>query len=239
MFQGSANPGFSNVKKARVRSSQVDAENFDVKIRPRSALYALWGKRLFDIVGVILILPFALPLMAVLLVIVALDGGKPIFAHERVGKDGRMFRCFKFRTMVPDAEEHLKRILSEDPVAAEVWATNFKLFDDPRITRFGRIARKTSLDELPQLWNILRGDMSLVGPRPVTEPEIPLYGRCVGAYYSVRPGLTGIWQVSGRNALSFDERVELDRGYATNLSLYEDIRIVLLTVPAVLHVTGH
>ena len=240
MLQESANTGFRNINNSSPsrRLSPVRNENAEVAYRPPSAAYSRWGKRLFDIVVSVLILPFTLPLMVILLGLIALDGGKPIFMHPRVGKDGRIFGCLKFRTMVLDADARLKKLLSEDPSAAEEWAANFKLRDDPRITRIGRIVRKTSLDELPQLWNVLRGDMSLVGPRPVTEAEMPLYGRCIEAYHSVRPGVTGIWQVSGRNSLSFDERVELDRRYATQLSLIEDVRILLMTVPAVLNVTG-
>ncbi len=240
MRQWSATHDFSRVKPSGpgTRSSQVVKEASDASRQPTKAFYPQWGKRIVDIVVVALILPFALPLMAVLLAVVALDGGKPVFSHPRVGKDGRIFRCFKFRTMVLDAEDRLQSILSKDPAAAREWAADFKLRNDPRVTRLGRILRKTSLDELPQLWNVMRGDMSLVGPRPVTEAEIPLYGRDADAYYSVRPGVTGIWQVSGRNATSFAERVELDRSYATHLSLLEDMRILVLTVPTVLRVTG-
>ena len=201
-------------------------------------IYPKWGKRLFDIAIVVMLLPLVLPLMAVLFVLVALDGGRPVFSHSRVGKDGRIFQCYKVRTMVLNAEERLQEILKNDPVAAKEWAEDFKLRNDPRITRIGRFLRKTSLDELPQLWNVLRGDMSLVGPRPVTEPEMQFYGRATGAYCSVSPGVTGIWQVSGRNSLSFDERVALDNYYATHLSLREDLRILFMTVPAVLHATG-
>lgn len=204
-----------------------------------SAYYALGGKRLVDLIGAALILPLVLPLIVVLFVMASLDGGKPYFSHRRVGKDGRIFNCYKIRTMVPDAEDRLKKILNEDPSAAKEWASDFKLRNDPRITGIGHILRKTSLDELPQLWNVIRGDMSLVGPRPVTEAEIPLYGNDAEFYYSVRPGVTGIWQVSGRNSLSFAERVELDRSYATQLSLSSDLKILLMTVPAVLHVTGY
>ena len=241
MRQWSAAHDFSNVRSPGqvARSSQIVKEAPDSASKPAKAFYARWGKRIVDIVGVALILPFAVPLMAVLLAVVALDGGKPVFSHPRVGKDGRMFRCFKVRTMVLDAEDRLRKILNECPEAAREWAADFKLRNDPRITRLGWILRKTSLDELPQLWNVLRGDMSLVGPRPVTEAEMPLYGSDADAYCSVRPGVTGIWQVSGRNSTSFAERVALDRSYAMHVSLLEDVRILALTVPAVLRVTGY
>ena len=239
MLQESASRIYSDSKSARsiAKSSHTVMANSNASRAP-VAVYAGGGKRVFDLVVVVLLLPLALPLIAALLVISALDGGHPFFSHRRVGKDGRIFNCYKLRTMVPDAEERLKRILRDDPAAAAEWAADFKLRDDPRITAIGRLLRKTSLDELPQLWNVLRGDMSLVGPRPVTEAEIPLYGHDAEAYYSVRPGLTGIWQVSGRNALSFAERVELDRKYATGLSLFKDLKILFMTVPAVLQVTG-
>jgi exopolysaccharide production protein ExoY len=205
---------------------------------PPAFFYAQWGKRLCDVVGAVLLLLGAWPLILLLLLLVELDGGKPIFSHPRVGKDGRIFRCFKIRTMVADGEARLNDILSNDPAAAAEWARDFKLRNDPRITRLGRFIRATSLDELPQLWNVVRGEMSLVGPRPVTEAEIPLYGHCATAYRSVRPGMTGLWQVSGRNSLSFPERVELDRTYVMCLSFTEDLRILIRTLPAVLRVTG-
>lgn len=210
----------------------------DTEARQPSLVYARWGKRVFDIVGALLLLPIALPLMLILLAVVALDGGKPIFSHPRVGKDGRIFRCYKIRTMVLDGEARLKKILSENPAAAAEWARDFKLRNDPRITRIGRFIRTTSFDEFPQLINVLRGEMSLVGPRPVTEAEIPLYGCHADAYRSVRPGMTGAWQVSGRNALSFEERVELDRFYVDHLSFVADLKILFMTIPAVLRVTG-
>lgn len=227
-----------SAKVSFAQSGGADVNRRDGDIRPPTLIYARWGKRLCDILGAIIFLPTALPLMLILLMLVALDGGKPIFSHPRVGKNGRMFRCYKIRTMVIDGEARLKKLLSEDPAAAEEWAKDFKLRKDPRITRVGRFIRATSLDELPQLWNVLRGDMSLIGPRPVTEAEIPMYGCNADAYRSVRPGMTGVWQVSGRNSLSFAERVELDRSYVTRLSFLEDLRILLRTVPAVLRVTG-
>ncbi len=240
MFQGTQNTDFSNIYKPAPSETFANARSDVTSAAGKQplAIYAHGGKRLFDIVVVLLILPFALPLMAVVALLVALDGGKPIFRHPRVGKNGRIFGCLKFRTMVLDSEAQLKKLLSEDPVAAEEWATTFKLRNDPRITRIGKFARKSSLDELPQLWNVLRGEMSLVGPRPVTEAEIPLYGASADACQSVRPGVTGIWQVSGRNSLSFADRVVLDRSYAAEVSLLEDVRILVMTIPAVLKVTG-
>lgn len=241
MLQSSATRIYSETEAGRpvARPSYSVKNPAGTRFSPHFAFYARWGKRLVDLIVATLILPFVLPLIVVLFVLASLDGGKPYFSHRRVGKGGRIFNCYKIRTMVPDAEDRLKKILSEDPRAAEEWASDFKLRNDPRITGIGRFFRKTSLDELPQLWNVIRGDMSLVGPRPVTEAEIPLYGNDAEFYYSVRPGVTGIWQVSGRNSLSFAERVELDRSYATKLALSSDLRILLMTIPAVLHVTGY
>ena len=204
----------------------------------QSGPYAQWGKRLFDVVAAALSLASAFVLMAIIAAIISLDGGKPFFAHTRIGRNGQKFRCLKFRTMVTDAEARLQRLLREDPEAAAEWAADYKLRNDPRVTRLGLFLRKSSLDELPQLWNVIRGDMSLVGPRPVTEPEIALYGKDATAYYSVRPGITGLWQVSGRNEVSFQERVDLDREYTQELSLWQDLRILVRTVTVVLRVTG-
>lgn len=217
-------------------TSDADRKNADTK--PPTSPYNRWGKRIFDFAGAGLLLLLALPVILVLLFLVAKDGGNPIFAHRRVGKGGQSFPCFKIRTMVVDGEARLKELLGKDPAAAAEWEATFKLLDDPRITRTGKFIRATSLDELPQLWNVLRGEMSLVGPRPVTEAEIPLYGKDAEAYRSVSPGMTGVWQVSGRNSLSFAERVELDRAYTQNLSLLGDLRILFQTVPAVLKRTG-
>lgn len=201
-------------------------------------LYGAWGKRAFDIVASLVMLVLVLPLIAVLMLLAAADGGPPIFAHSRVGRGGRSFRCLKIRTMVVDAEARLAQILAEDPRAAAEWRHGFKLQRDSRVTALGRILRRTSLDELPQLWNVLRGDMSLVGPRPVTAEEFLCYGPSADRYTAMRPGLTGLWQVSGRNEVSFAERVAFDCEYAERISLRADLSILLRTVPAVLRVTG-
>lgn len=200
--------------------------------------YARNGKRLFDLVVALLAVPILLPLAIGTIALVAYKEGKPIFSHLRVGYRGRMFPCYKFRTMVLDSEARLQHLLTTDEVAAAIWAKEFKLQNDPRVTRFGRFLRETSLDELPQLWNVIRGDMSLVGPRPVTSEELPLYRSDAEAYLSVRPGVTGLWQVSGRNSIGFEQRVKLDRDYVKNLSFAQDIKILFLTFPAVLRKTG-
>lgn len=166
------------------------------------------------------------------------DRGPPIFAHRRIGQAGKSFPCLKFRTMVEDAEERLAHVLQSDPRAAEEWKCSHKLRADPRITPIGAVLRKTSLDEMPQLINVLIGHMSLVGPRPIVEKEIPHYGRYFAHYCSVRPGITGLWQVSGRNNLSYRRRVVIDTVYCRSKSLALDFFILTRTVPAVLMQKG-
>ena len=204
----------------------------------RDSRYARWGKALFDLGLGLMLLPVLLPVILVLCVLVAMDGGLPIFGHKRIGKDGREFRCWKIRTMVVDAQERLKKHLADNPEAAAEWQQNFKLENDPRITRIGRFLRKSSLDELPQLFNVFRGEMSFVGPRPVVRDELLRYGLHQQVYMSMRPGVTGLWQVSGRNDVAYDQRISMDVQYAREVSLTEDVRIVAKTVSSVLSLTG-
>jgi lipopolysaccharide/colanic/teichoic acid biosynthesis glycosyltransferase len=204
----------------------------------RDSRYARWGKALFDLGLGLMLLPVLLPVILVLCVLVAMDGGLPIFGHKRIGKDGREFRCWKIRTMVVDAQERLKKHLADNPEAAAEWQQNFKLENDPRITRIGRFLRKSSLDELPQLFNVFRGEMSFVGPRPVVRDELLRYGLHQQVYMSMRPGVTGLWQVSGRNDVAYEQRVSMDVQYAREVSLTEDVRIVAKTVSSVLSLTG-
>jgi exopolysaccharide production protein ExoY len=166
------------------------------------------------------------------------DGAPIVFGHYRVGQDGKLFRCLKFRSMVRNSEAVLARLLREDAQARIEWERDQKLSDDPRITPIGRLLRKTSLDELPQLFNVLRGEMNLVGPRPITVAELPRYRGVRWHYLCVRPGMTGLWQVSGRNDTSYDERVELDRAYVDRRSAWMDVGILLKTVRVVLHSQG-
>lgn len=158
------------------------------------------------------------------------DGGPATFSHYRVGAGGRVFRCLKFRTMRPDAERALRELLERDAERREEWRRNFKLASDPRVTRIGRWLRCSSLDELPQLLNVLRGEMALVGPRPITLPELRLYGPARWQYLSVLPGMTGLWQVSGRNRVSYERRVQLDEEYVARRSLWLDCSILVKTV---------
>jgi lipopolysaccharide/colanic/teichoic acid biosynthesis glycosyltransferase len=174
------------------------------------------------------------PVILVVAVLVAQRDGAPvIFGHYRVGLHGRLFRCFKFRTMYRNSEEVLANLLRHDPAARAEWERDQKLSNDPRITPIGQFLRRTSLDELPQLLNVLRGEMCLVGPRPITVAELTRYGRVRWDYLSVRPGLTGLWQVSGRNNTTYEERVAFDREYVDTRSPWLDLKILLKTVKVV------
>jgi Undecaprenyl-phosphate galactose phosphotransferase WbaP len=178
------------------------------------------------------------PLLVLIAVLVRRDGGPALYSQPRVGRDGKIFQCLKFRSMAVDADRRLGEILSADPVAACEWNTYQKLTRDPRITPVGRVLRKISADELPQLINVVRGEMSLVGPRPMTIDQQAAYGASLESYVRVRPGLTGMWQVNGRNATSFTERARLDDWYARNWSLWRDIVILVRTVREVLFPNG-
>jgi exopolysaccharide production protein ExoY len=174
------------------------------------------------------------PLLLLIGMLVKLsDGGPAFYGHTRIGRGGRVFRCLKFRTMVTNGEAVLAAHFVANPAAAAEWAATRKLKDDPRVTRVGVVLRKLSIDELPQIINILRGDMSIVGPRPVVREELDHYGKSASFYLKSRPGLTGLWQVSGRNDVTYDQRVAFDRHYVENWSMVEDIKIIARTVPAV------
>jgi len=157
------------------------------------------------------------------------DSGPVLFGHERLGLNGRVFRCWKFRTMRTDADEALRKLLASDPVAAEEWARDHKLSDDPRVTRLGKFLRRFDLDEIPQLINVLNGDMSVVGPRPIVHDEADRFGDRLPVVLSVKPGLTGLWQVSGRNCMSYDDRVVTEAEYASTRTLAGDLRIIVKT----------
>ena len=206
-------------------------------VLPAAGPYELGFKRVFDIVAVLLSLPVILPLMALMAFLVARDGGKPFYTQQRVGKGGRIYTIWKLRTMVADADTLLGAYLAQNPEAAAEWARDQKLKDDPRITPLGRILRKCSIDELPQLWNVLKGDMSLVGPRPMMPDQQDLYPGL--AYYTARPGITGIWQVSHRNETTFADRARFDTDYIANISLIGDLKLLLATVRVVVRGTGY
>lgn len=191
--------------------------------------------RFIDVVLALLLIAFTLPLtLAVLLAVYAQDRAPPLFAQRRIGKGGREFLCLKFRSMAPGAEEKLVLLLAANPAARAEWERGHKLLCDPRITRLGALLRQSSLDELPQLLNVLCGDMSMVGPRPIVAAEAVRYGRRFATYCSVVPGLTGLWQVSGRNAVSYRRRVAMDVVYARRRCFRLYVWLLIATVPAVL-----
>ncbi|MEM8822327.1 MAG: sugar transferase [Pseudomonadota bacterium] len=193
-------------------------------------------KRLLDISFVILISPVVLPLVLLLAALVTMDGGLPFYSQFRLGRGGRSFRMIKLRSMVVDADARLVEHLAADPAARAEWDRDQKLNSDPRITPIGAILRKLSLDELPQLWNVLRGDMSLVGPRPMMPSQRDIYPG--HAYWRLRPGLTGPWQISGRSKTSFAARADFDQAYDATCSLSQDVRLLFATVGVVLRATG-
>jgi exopolysaccharide production protein ExoY len=203
----------------------------------RPPIYRASGKRAIDVFIVLLAAPFWMPMVLLGALFVALDGHNPFYSQERIGRDGRVFRMWKLRSMVPDADARLESHLADDPEARAEWDATQKLKNDPRITVVGRVLRKTSLDELPQLFNVLSGDMSLVGPRPIMVCQQTLYpGR---RYYDMRPGLTGLWQVSERNECSFIERVHFDDAYHRMMSFWTDMTILARTFSVVLRGTGY
>jgi len=196
-------------------------------------------KRTFDIVLSLFGLVVLSPLFLILAVLIKINSRGPVFfGHTRLGKGGRIFTCYKFRTMVENAQEVLEEVLVDNPEARTQWRKDFKLKEDPRITKVGAFLRKTSLDELSQLWNVLKGEMSLVGPRPIVSDEVEKYGEKSRYFFKVTPGITGLWQVSGRNDIDYDERVLLDEYYAKNWSLWLDIEIIIRTFGAILKSKG-
>lgn len=195
--------------------------------------------RLLDLAIAALALLFFLPLFLLIAVAIKIaDPGPVFFRHRRIGLGGKTFGCWKFRTMVVDAESRLAAILAQDPEAAREWQENQKLVHDPRVTWLGNFLRRSSLDELPQLFNVLLGEMSIVGPRPIVETEAARYGPHFALYCLVRPGITGLWQISGRSDIRYFERVLMDVRYVSSRSLMRDIRIIVLTVPSVLAARG-
>ncbi len=199
--------------------------------------YRRFFKRVFDITAIVLAAPAVVPIVAIVAAMVARDGGSPFYTQMRVGKGGKRFRMWKLRSMVRDADERMEEFLASDPEARMEWDSTQKLKADPRITRMGKFLRKSSLDELPQLWNVLVGDMSLVGPRPMMISQQSLYpGQ---GYYALRPGITGYWQTSGRNRTTFEARAEFDDAYEADLSLLTDVKVLAATVGVVVQGTGY
>ena len=196
-------------------------------------------KRLFDITVAATAILFLSPLLVMLAALVKFsDGGRVFYGHRRIGQNGKNFYCLKFRTMVENGDEVLASHFLNNPASREQWDTTRKLHNDPRVTNVGQVLRKLSLDELPQLFNILAGDMSFVGPRPVMEDELERYGSTVDYYLKSRPGLTGLWQISGRNDVSYRTRIALDRHYIENWSFVCDLKIIVRTLPVVFSSRG-
>ena len=224
----------------------TDISNFeattqsDVSVSASGGIYEKFGKRVVDLVLSLMLAPLIVPVIAVLWFIVRRDGSAGFFMQDRVGKDGKVFSCMKLRTMVPNAEKVLEDMIASDPKVAHEWHVNQKLERDPRITKIGRLLRATSLDELPQFFNVVRGDMSFVGPRPFLPSQEQLYVDAGGeGYYRVRPGITGPWQVDGRGITTFCDRVAYDETYVDSLSLKADASFIYKTVGVVLKRTGH
>ena len=192
-------------------------------------------RRVFDIAVILIASPYILLFFLIISILIVLDSrGGVLYGQTRIGRGGRRFKALKFRTMVLDADQLLQRYLDESPELKAEWAATHKLKRDPRVTRVGALLRKLSLDEMPQFWNILIGDMSLIGPRPIVDAEIEKYGKCFELYIQARPGLTGLWQVSGRSDTSYKQRVELDEYYLLNRTIKLDLQILLKTVYVVL-----
>ncbi|WP_246044060.1 sugar transferase [Ruegeria sediminis] len=204
----------------------------------RPGFYARSGKRLLDLGLALLLLPLLAPVIALTWAAAKAQGGPGFYSHVRVGRHGRSFRCHKIRTMHPDADRLLREHLRTHPLAAEEWARNRKLRHDPRVTPLGRILRRTSLDELPQILNVLRGEMSLVGPRPVTEDELGYYAPMPSTYLDQLPGVTGLWQVRGRRDGCYRTRVRLDRAYRREMSLATDLGLIGRTALALVRPSG-
>lgn len=203
----------------------------------RAGFYRNFAKRAFDVTLVVLSLPAILPLILVLAVMVAQQGGKPFYRQKRIGMNGRVFYMWKLRSMVQDADRVLEEYLDDNPAMRAEWDTKQKLLNDPRVTRLGRFLRKTSIDELPQLFNVLCGHMSLVGPRPMMVEQRNLYpGK---GYFELRPGITGFWQITDRNAATFADRAYFDDSYNNQLSLRTDVVILLATIRVVMRGTGY
>lgn len=203
---------------------------------PVGGLYRGLPKRALDVALVLLAAPAVLLVIALLALLVALDGARPFYVQERLGRGGRIYRMWKLRSMVPNADVRLAAHLESDPRARAEWDRDQKLREDPRVTRLGRLLRKSSLDELPQVWNVLKGDMSLVGPRPMLPEQRPLYPGT--AYFRLRPGITGPWQVSERHETGFAERARFDAAYEREVSLRTDLRLLVATARVVARCTG-
>ncbi len=209
------------------------------RIHNRNLVAKDWATRVLDISLILFAAPYIILAFLVITILIKMDSPGPVFYRQtRIGRFGRKFHIYKFRTMVQNADQVLQNHLDSSPELKSQWLATHKLKQDPRVTRLGSLLRKLSLDELPQIWNIVIGDMSLIGPRPIVDAEVEKYGKCFDLYIQVRPGLTGLWQVSGRNNTSYERRVELDEYYVRNRSLKLDLQILWKTVFVVLRKDG-
>jgi exopolysaccharide production protein ExoY len=229
-----------NFKAHHAPVGAVPGELGPAEIGAHRSFNNIRAKRIFDVLVTICLLVLVAPVFVLIAAAVLMDGGSVFYVHRRVGWQGRMFSCLKFRTMRTDAEAVLEAMLRDDPELRSQWEATQKLRHDPRVTCVGRILRKSSLDELPQLFNVLWGDMSLVGPRPVVPEELQrFYGPAAASIYlSVRPGVTGLWQVSGRSDTNYVDRVALDCAYVANMSIANDLGLLVRTVGAVIQRNG-
>ena len=229
--------GFTAFDEKRV-NGPVDIDNPDITGRARDAVGGVL-KRLFDIFVALSAVVMLAPLFILVAVAVKIVSPGPVlYAHQRVGYNNRPFRCWKFRSMVVDGDTVLANYLAANPAEREEWKRSRKLRNDPRVTRLGAVLRSSSVDELPQIINVLMGDMSIVGPRPVVKDELDMYGDAATHYLRTRPGITGLWQVSGRSDTSYDQRISFDTQYVKNWSMASDVSIIVRTIPAVLSSKG-
>ena len=218
--------------QARLRTKKLVANRTDH--------YATWGKRFFDIVFASIVLTVFSPLyLAIALLVFISSRGSILYIHPRVGLNEREFHCIKFRTMINGADQVLEDYLNSCPISRAEYQASFKLKHDPRITRIGKLLRTTSLDELPQFWNVLVGDMSVVGPRPLVQSELTKYGTAIDKVLSVRPGIAGLWQVSGRNDIPYSRRVQIDASYVRIMSFWLDVKLIFKTILVVIFPKGN
>ncbi|KUP92432.1 sugar transferase [Tritonibacter horizontis] len=222
----------------RLAERELGATYLEARPNPNRSFYQRVGKRFLDVVLVLLSLPVVLPLIGLFALALWMESGRPFYSQKRVGQGGRIFNMLKLRTMVLDADQLLDKYLAADPALRKEWDETQKLKFDPRTTPIGRLLRASSLDELPQLLNVLAGQMSLVGARPIMVSQLEIYGKSEG-YFALRPGLTGPWQVGGRNETSFFRRADIDKSYCWNVTLLGDLRILVKTVSVVLRSTGY
>ena len=221
-------------------------ENSQVSLRTKKSVtertdyYANWGKRSFDILFASIVLTVFSPIYLAIAVLIFISSpGSVLYIHPRVGLNGSRFNCIKFRTMINGADQALESYLNSCPISRAEYEASFKLKHDPRITKIGRFLRTTSLDELPQFWNVLVGDMSVVGPRPLVKAELVKYGAAIDKVLSVRPGIAGLWQVSGRNDIPYSKRVQIDASYVRRMSFWLDIKLILKTILVVIFPKGN